>query len=128
MNSEELKRAGEVMIAAGEGRLIECKMKKDKNWYDLGNPNRGQWDFSLFEYRVKPQKKMRPWTPDEVPVGAVVRYKGKSSSVRLLIVSNTPSHWLAHGGIWGYEDLLKSTEHSTDGGKTWHPCGVEVEE
>jgi hypothetical protein len=69
-------------------------------------------------YHIKPTPVLRPWTADEIPLGAQMRSK------------LDPSHrWLA--GNTGTDNvrmkLLETIEHSTDGGKTWLPCGVMEE-
>lgn len=83
-----------------------------------------------FRFRLAPElpaKKYRPWTCEEVPVGAQVRYAKNQLSMRTLITSNMESHLLGHGCKWNLEDLCKYMEHSIDNGRTWLPCGVEVE-
>lgn len=60
------------------------------------------------------EPKLRPWKPDEVPLGAWMR--DKQSLRRYLIISD--------GLEDGHADWLSNYEHSTDGGKTWLPCGV----
>ena len=67
---------------------------------------------------ISPTPVLRPWTAEEVPLGAWMRCKHNPQD-RMLI------HWVcsqADREIW-----LRKNEHSTDGGKTWLPCGV-VEE
>jgi hypothetical protein len=45
----------------------------------------------------------------------------------MLIVCNNEPDLLGESKNWSYVDLLTSMEHSLDNGKTWIPCGVEVE-
>lgn len=85
-------------------------------------------DYSFRLAPVPPAKKWRPWTAEEVPVGAQVRYKGNSKSIRMLIVCDREPQLLSESSHWKLQDLLVSMEHSTDHGKTWLPCGVEVTE
>jgi hypothetical protein len=76
------------------------------------------WNWDANKYRIKPTAKLRPWTADEVPLGALMRSKHNHQD-RMLI------HWVnaqVNRELW-----LDKNEHSTDGGKTWLPCGV-VEE
>jgi len=90
------------------------------------------WNFQDFpntEVRIKPEAKLRPWTADEVPVGAQIAWN-KRYSERSLIIG------IAIEGIqhFGYSkctnqslrDCLENAEHSTDNGKTWKPCGVLI--
>lgn len=89
-----------------------------------------------YRFRIAPEppaKKWRPWTLEEVPIGALIRWKSDSNKgVRSLIVSahETPGGavWICSGQktIWNAEEAVK-LEYSIDNGKTWLPCGVEVE-
>lgn len=66
-------------------------------------------------WRLYTEPKLRPWEPEEVPLGAWMRHK--QSLRRYLIISD--------GLEEGHADWLSNYEHSIDGGKTWLPCGVE---
>lgn len=77
------------------------------------------------EYRIKLEPKLRPWKPEEVPVGASL--KNKSTLSRYLITGwccAEPNYVLTSGGKYSPEDLAKSYEYSLDNGKTWRPCGT----
>ena len=68
--------------------------------------------------RIKPTAKIRPWTADEVPLGAWMRFKHNPEDRVLL-------GWVS---VQADRDLwMDEREHSTDGGKTWLPCGVMEE-
>ena len=74
---------------------------------------------------VPPEKKFRHWKPLEVPVGAQIRAIGLRWRGLILSVSaNGEIHCMT--GFIPTEHALANHEHSTDGGKTWLPCGVEV--
>lgn len=122
MTREQTRNAIMVMEAYLDGYEIQHRIKKcdsrsglKPDWCDTDAP---WWDFDSYEYRIKPTAKLRPWTADEVPVGGQIRSKA-NTDYRMLI-DRTANHGVR-------EDWLKSYEHSTDGGKTWLPCGV-VEE
>ena len=84
--------------------------------------------------RRNPAPKLRPWRPEEVPIPCAVRRKCYAASGQVF-------HWLVTfvgvGGIQlgnpsaenreasDFQKLADKFEHSTDGGKTWKPCGVE---
>ena len=78
--------------------------------------------------RRKPAPKLRPWKPEEVPVGSLLRFKANPEN-RVLItgVDQTKIYgaftYTLHRGC--FDRVLADYEHSTDNGKTWHPCGVE---
>ena len=112
MNIEETKEAIKVMQAFVDGKEVEHWYYE--MWVKIHVP---RWDWGNTEYRIKPTPTFRPWTSDEVPLGAIMRTKGLEG--RCIIIdtetSDDRSYW------------LNAREHSTDGGKTWHPCGVMEE-
>lgn len=83
---------------------------------------------------MKKPETLRPWTPFEVPLGALVRSKlphaaeggcwttiiGKSHDGDVLTFEHEPEDALT-----SCVKLFKNSEHSVDNGKTWLPCGVE---
>jgi len=103
-----------VMQAFVDGRPIECAEVHKLNWGETLSP---VWNWNNFTYRIKPASKLRPWTEDEVPLGAQMR-NPLNLHYRWLVnqteIEPVRAEWLSEG-----------YEHSTDGGKTWHPCGVE---
>lgn len=106
-----------VMQAFKARRQIEFRFRDRPNeaWQAVVDP---KWDWLHVEYRIKPTPTLRPWTADEVPLGGQIR--SKANTEYRMLIDRTANHGLREG--W-----LKSHEHSTDGGKTWLPCGV-VEE
>jgi hypothetical protein len=115
MNIEQTKEAIRVMQAFVDGKEVIVRHIKLAIWDTLISPT---WNWDDCEYRIKPTPVLRPWTADEVPLGAWMRNM-TNSEYRWLIntssLDDTRKAWLQQG------------EHSTDGGKTWLPCGV-VEE
>lgn len=79
-----------------------------------------------------PAKKFRPWTPEEVPVGCVlVRLKLHPYDIGIIIASAVGGILVSSysGGILdiSLSKALETREYSIDNGKTWLPCGVEVD-
>lgn len=71
-----------VMEAFCKGKEIECCPRIGKQvWITCENP---AWDWSSYVYRVKQEKKYRPWNFGEVPIGAVIRQKN-SEKVSLIV-------------------------------------------
>ena len=105
------------MIAWANGKTIQWRRRDQSEWHDIEPDCVGvtlSWDWDEFEYRVKPE--LRPWTADEVPLGAWMRFK-RNPQDRVLI------GWVS---VQADRDLwLDEREYSTDDGKTWLPCGVE---
>lgn len=140
MTTKELRQ---VLDWADEGKLQTRSISTSSEWNDVNynynfNGQIGSGEpFSL--YRRKPtEPTLRPWKPEEVPVGALIRYN-KDNKTRCLITGitnkNNINHWamlvgnadLYHRGVVFLNDAINSTsnyEHSLDHGKTWLPCGV----
>jgi hypothetical protein len=113
MNIEQTKEAIKVMQAFVDGKEVQSMY--DGKWASVTVP---RWNWDDTQYRIKPTPVLRPWTADEVPLGAWMRD-----------VSKQDYRWLIHtsGNADTRKDWLVGYEHSTDSGKTWLPCGV-VEE
>lgn len=120
-----------VMQAFVDGKKIEHMMVPHDlyaggPWGPTGDlPYEPLWDWVNYDYRIANKPKLRPWKPEEVPVLAMLRPKGAAGFRRDTICSVTPDGYIYIGN--GYIELTKvvdTLEHSTDGGKTWQPCGV----
>ena len=114
MTREQTIEAIRVMQAFVDGKEVEYK-RHDEFWMLTTLP---LWNWNSIEYRIKPTPVLRPWTADEVPLGAWIRYKKVIDDRSVLAWTSTQRD----RDIW-----LDEREHSTDLGKTWLPCGV-VEE
>lgn len=123
MTIEETKEAIRVMQAFVDGKEIEMYSPTYLMWKAAPGPS---WDFSNFDYRIKPVAKIRPWTADEVPLGAWIKSKHDHWKSLILEVDKL-GKICVYGGTIFREAALENHEHSTDGGKTWHPCGVMEE-
>ena len=74
------------------------------------------WDI-IAEWK---EPKLRPWRPEEVPVGAQVQMRG----FRGIITGVGITHVVIGCHEWGL-DALAEAVYSLDDGETWLPCGVE---
>jgi hypothetical protein len=113
MNIEETKECIRVMQAFVDGKEVEHWYYE--MWVKIHVP---RWDWGNTEYRIKPTPVLRPWTADEVPLGAWMRKKQDVSHRWVLIDTGD--------GLWR-QAWFEDSEHSTDGGKTWKECGVMEE-
>jgi len=115
MKIEQTKEAIRVMQAWTEGIPVECAERNNLKWGETLSP---VWNWNNFTYRIKPTTVLRPWTTDEVPLGAWMRG-----------ISSGGYRWLIHTSSADHtrKEWLEHNEHSTDGGKTWLPCGVMEE-
>ena len=111
MNIEETIEAIRIMQAFVDGKELQVLGPVGK-WEPVHFP---RWGWDDTKYRIKPTATLRPWTSDEVPLGAWMRFK-RNPQDRVLL------GWVS---VQSDRDLwLEEREHSTDGGKTWLPCGV----
>ena len=116
MNIEQTIEAIRVMQAYVDGKEVEVKgVLTGSVWMPAGVP---YWNWQMIDYRIKPTPVLRPWTADEVPLGAWIRFKKVIDDRSVLAWTSTQRD----RDMW-----LDEREHSIDGGKTWLPCGV-VEE
>jgi hypothetical protein len=123
MNIEQTIEAIRVMQAFVDGKEVEVLYP----FTQAQIATTPVWNWDANKYRIKPTAKLRPWTADEVPLGCILKTKS-TNSVWLLIGRNNVGEILIAGDKYqSPEWLLREYEHSTDGGKTWLPCGV-VEE
>ncbi len=125
MTREEAKAAAAVMMAYADGKAIEWSHRGCNDWKNDGTSGTLSFDWDCRDYRIAPKPKLRPWTAEEVPLNAAFRH-GKdgyptnwfdirADAIKLGIGTGIDYHW---------KTLLDSWQHSTDGGKTWQPCGV----
>jgi len=114
MNIEETKECIRVMQAFVDGKEVismrASTATADDPYWNWGNDTK--------MYRIKPTPTLRPWTADEVPLGAWMRKKQEVSHRWVVIDTG--------GGLW-QQAWFEDYEHSTDNGKTWLPCGVMEE-
>jgi hypothetical protein len=113
MNIEQTKEAIRVMQAFADGKEVEHWYYE--MWVKIHVP---RWDWGNTEYRIKPTPTFRPWTADEVPLGMQARNR-EYPKTRWLIDRTSSEE--------NRKDWCEKYEHSIDGGKTWHPCGVMEE-
>jgi len=136
----------EAALAWAQGKRVEAKDSSEKSdfWMivsKVGSDSRASYtaavfneDSEIYKFRLAsepPAKKWRPWTPEEVPVGALIRFAPVVSSHCWMITGwNLASFFTSNnamGPVLFEEAESKGCQHSMDNGKTWLPCGVEVE-
>ncbi len=137
MNKDNAKDFLPLVQALSERKVIQ--LYYDNTWHDHENI---KFDSSPDKYRIKPTPRLRPWKPEEVPVGKLIR--SKTMAPTLILCAKTeygnikcPALFF-FGGFYAWQnepslshmflgDLVTSNskhEHSLDHGKTWLPCGV----
>jgi len=115
MTKEQTIEAIKVMQAFVDGKEVEWRDGKFEGWETIISP---KWNWHDNEYRIKPTPVLRPWTADEVPLGAWMRKKQDLTCRWLLSVT-------ANDAV--RKDMSECSEHSIDKGVTWLPCGVMEE-
>ena len=114
MTRQQTIEAIRVMQAYVDGKEVELRVGDE--WKQTFTP---LWQWYIGTYRIKPTTVLRPWTADEVPLGAWMRSKSVQYDKWIIVHLQYSSR--------NREEWLDKYEHSIDGGKTWLPCGV-VEE
>ena len=123
MNIEQTKEAIRIMQAFVDGKEVvsmrtPAVTENDPYW---------SWGDDTEMYRIKPTPVLRPWTADEVPLGAWIKLKHDDDWKSLILEVDRIGKICVYGGTIFCEAALENHEHSTDGGKTWLPCGVMEE-
>lgn len=116
----------------------ELHLKLVEAWWDgeLETHYNSGWDKSICGptehsspnlFRIRPKPRLRPWKPEEVPVGALIRLRNRETINSWLIVGFSADTGRIAFGTSGDREIgdLADIEHSTDGGRSWKPCGVE---
>lgn len=127
MTREKAREAAAVMQAFVDGEEVQYSPKQGKgSSFWTTTDNNPLWNWEHYDYRIKPAKTLRPWTKDEVPLGAWI--KSKQHGWRALILAVKSDGRIAINDCgFSPQFVLENCEHSLDGGKTWKPCGVEEE-
>lgn len=113
-----------IITAFVEGDIIQMKCGND--WIDKGSDL--LFDCPPHTYRIKPaEPKYRPWKPEEVPVGALVRKTMYPNIHKVILESLQDKVFIINCGNLTHLSLQEGNEqweYSIDQGKTWLPCGV----
>jgi hypothetical protein len=127
MTREEAKKLVPIIKAFGDGLDVELRVNEE--WTKLRNP---AFSDHPDDYRIKPDPKLRPWLAEEVPPLALYRRKAWVETDKGSWSVIVGVHWgrIEYGignsssGCDKFDEALEKSEHSTDNGKTWLPCGV----
>lgn len=110
-----------------DGRRIQFNYNND-GWRNFTSSLPGFLSVETL-WRPAPTPRLRPWKPKGVPVGAL--WRDADGSVYLILARVPDGIVMATcsgNGVSTYDtDIIAGdgTSHSIDGGKTWHPCGVQ---
>jgi hypothetical protein len=123
MTREQWKERLPIIQAYVDGKTVEYKHRFGE-WITTGKEG-----FSFDgegEYRIKPEPKLRPWKPEEVPVGGVIRRKSDGSRMLIINVFQSGVHVGDSTTPVGFDSLLKNFERFAGFGEC-QPCGVQEE-
>jgi hypothetical protein len=121
MTREQAAQMWTIIKAFGEGKVIEVN-NNYSGWIETHDP---QFNEAPVNYRIKSGPHLRPWKPEEVPVGSIVRDKS-GKDLWLIIWSEQTSIGMGGGKIhYSPRSIMEQCEYSLDHGKTWLPCGIE---
>lgn len=124
---EDAKKFLPFVQALAEGKEVQCNAGqgwKAKITWD-------GWNSSV-QYRIKPEKKWRPYTREEMPehIGRVIRLK--SSEFVWHVITTIDSlggiHMPPYGRVITGDELLENYLFVDSLTRELTPCGVEVEE
>lgn len=127
MTREKTKKAIDVMLAYVNGEKIQVKNKNEKEWKDWEKDFYPTWNYEYFDYRIKPEKRVRPYTFEEMcdavkMHGLIV--KVKSQNVIYVIGAFDENNILYKDGVYGtYEEFLNEYIWFDDNSQ----CGIEEE-
>jgi len=128
MKLSQAKEVSELLAAVAAGKTLQWSKgfgSENVEWHDIGKDESFQLCEPMY-YRIKPEKKLRAWKPEEVPIGAIARLVPERKERFLIIASLSCTIYIGlDDKNITYDHALRKYEHSLDHGKTWLPCGVE---
>src|SRR5688572_1630561 len=119
-DTERYKAAAAIFTAAADGKTIQYQGLSNE-WWD-SNPFRNSPAVcdKPERYRIKPEPKVRPYKPYEVPLGTAVVKKGHTTT-RAILTAVSDFTVLVDGSGWkSFIELLEGWEFPEG-----MPCGVE---
>lgn len=129
----------EAALAWAQGKRVEATTSGGTgNFYPIGpvGIGGGHWNPLVFDpnnkhrFRLAPEppaKKWRPWNMLEVPVGVLLKQKQANFKAVLIEFDGNDRIVAGRERVMSRNGCFENYEHSIDGGKTWLPCGVEVD-
>lgn len=128
MTKENAKAFLPLVQALADGKQIQRRVGASEWIYE---PMPFIFESNPKNYRVTPELVLRPWTPDEVPLGARLRVTNLSYRSEAIILA-VNGEWVTHSVMNGVTSSSvialfsrgSGIEVSTDGGHTWGPCGT----
>jgi hypothetical protein len=122
MTREQWKERLPIIQAWIDGKTVQVS-DSNRNWVNVDCTDAA---FNGEYYRIKPELKLRPLKPEEVPVGGVIRRKSDGSRMLIINVFQGGVHVGDSTTPVGFDSLLKNFERFAGFGEC-QPCGVQEE-
>lgn len=113
-----------VMQGFKAGKKVEASHRCGGSWCYVINPC---WDWTAYDFRLKPEPKTRLVSMREVPFPCIIRNPGFSDTVPFVYRDVNECFDTAFG-IWCINVLAQNGATYSADRKTWHPFTVEVME
>lgn len=127
----EIKEQIAVMQAFADGKEIEMSHRNEDAWTSTPNP---AWNWFSFDYRIKPESKLRPYTFDELQAemakGKIAVIRKDSVFKRILVITQVINDYGEDDKIQ-FSDFGQISYEQFLNGYRWldgSPCGVIEEE
>ena len=133
----------EAALAWAQGKRVEARPSfRDGGPWDtisrVGHKDSSRWPASIlnedvaYKFRLAPEppaKKFQPFTKGTIPKFALWKYPlNRDEAEDFYCITGYGDVCVLLDDDWiSYQDLLTNGRMSIDNGKTWLPCGVEVD-
>lgn len=134
----------EAALAWAQGKRVECLTVNQTEYFPISRVGTsdgilsptcfGERDDDRIRYKFRlapepPAKKFQPFTKGTIPKFALWKYPlNRDEAEDFYCITGYGDVCVLLNDDWiSYQDLLTNGRMSTDNGKTWLPCGVEVE-
>ena len=114
-----------------QGKKVEFSFDNGQSWlpicYLFLNIDNNAYLDKNYVFRLAQEPILRPWKPEEVPVGALIRTKSCCNYPSLILCVNVEAITISNFNPVQLKVRLENLteyEHSLDHGVTWLPCGV----
>lgn len=127
MTREHARKVAQILNDWADGKQIQKEVFgyawKDYTFDEWGQSN----------YRLKPTPTLRPWKPEEVPIGALIHRPGYWDTASTILCVDSKGNLcyssFTTGSILTVQEALEKAKYSLDihkpvAERVWHPCGV----